>query len=1595
MNNNRGKIGLLVWLFIPFIAWSQNNVLSDTEDCSGTRPPFAFTIQSAWTSSTTKKVDTRYTPVAGDIDDDGNVEIITANGVAGGGGILYVFEGKTGALAGQLNCSGVTTSQSNGILIFRRDSAAKVTLFVAGRNGTIYLYEVDGPARPLTFTLVWSRALNTPQGLPVAADLDGNGTVEIIQGNYIIDANTGNTLATLQYAGAGITLNHAFPITADLDGDGHPEIAVGTHVYKYAAGTGATLWRVCPGFTAAVGEEGNNIAADVNQDGIVDLVYQNPEPKSGSTPQGFIRVWTPLTNQNLGDVATNLPGHARSYPFVGDIDGVVIGGKKYPEICVNTVGQLRAYTYNGTSFSQKWTMNHSDMSGGTALTLFDFNLDGVVELVYRDQTELHIFDGSGAAPVNTTAPIACGSATIVETPIIADVTGDGSADIIVPGDPLGASNALYGELMVFEGSASKWASCPSVWNQQMYSPLLVNLDLTIPRTVQQPTLTFTLPNSSTVQYYNGGPMQAPYISESTYWPVDISPDVYVVSGTITINSPTSVTLTVIFGNQGMAVASASTPIRYYKDGISTANILGSEVLGVDLAPGQTKTITKVLSGLSNPMPSRFYVRILDDGTNFPAAGAYSDCNLSNNQKSFGTLELLKTVDSQNACVDGTSIFHVTLVNNTNQTSNPQTFNNIVICDSLGNGWQFISDTVSSGTLTAYNATTRKVFWSISSIAPGDTVWMRLVAKATTAGSIRNSSWVESVGGVTLGREVIEAYVIVNSTIAPAAATISPANPTFCPPGGVTLTASVAGKSSYQWYRNNVEITGATSQTYTATTAGSYTVTYFDAPCVSQMSSAVVVTAKCYRLGDDYATVVENTWVEINVLNNDTLPSGFFSGTFSLCDSIAVQPVAGILSCTGTGANSRIIYSNTGVSSLINNIDSFTYRFRYTDPSTLATVEKTARVYIYVLSSAIGGFAGCQGLSATITLANKPVGVSFNWYQTQASATLIGTGRSRTTGVLMADSVYWLKPVMPAGPYQSADFPRGQLTVTALDNNSRQMRWTGMIDHNWHNPGNWVGINTSLNIEYPVSYEPTECVDVEIASDALYFPELTGTPTAVCRDIKLLNRALLKNPHALVYRNAQVELILGSTERDRFVMWSAPLMDVYSGDYHFKEGTTPVWGDIGLNFFQKANPSGGVASVNTFTATFGAPDAPLSLGTAFNVKVVSTTRSKGKAFVFPKTETSYQDEIHIIPYYVSRTNANRFVTDTVTLSGNTFNMPVWNDVVGSSLVQVVNPYLAYLDVSQFLAGNSAKLNPGGYIIWDGKINNSFTMVSTNGNRYVYTAPSLSTLPNLIPPLQSFFVQKSSAALINSVKMSPDWTTTTGNSPYVLRSAPEETGILRIKSTQGGNTSYAVLNYDTDASPAYNGKEDVYTLFFDENPLTVYSLTSAKEALSINTNGDFQSAPTGLGLRFASSGEVSLEFSGLETFGHDVFLIDKEKNQEINLQQTPSYTFTVKASARAMTEINDRFALRMEYTGNVSIKEIDDNLDLYVFAKDGWLDVWAIDKPIENLQIYNMLGSLIYSNNKASDSFRISLGGWQVYIVKALVGNEIKVKKVYLK
>ncbi|MDR2499291.1 MAG: T9SS type A sorting domain-containing protein [Tannerellaceae bacterium] len=798
--------------------------------------------------------------------------------------------------------------------------------------------------------------------------------------------------------------------------------------------------------------------------------------------------------------------------------------------------------------------------------------------------------------------------------------------------------------------------------------------------------------------------------------------------------------------------------------------------------------------------------------------------------------------------------------------------------------------------------------------------------------------------------------------------------------------------------------------------------------------------------NDYYTVQEFNTISLDVLGNDMLPNyntpstPYFLNNLTLSAShISKQPTSGFLTFNGVaGAGSRIIYHHDDRAPLAANIDSFRYVLSYYDPSLTipAIVDDTATVYIFILKSAAGGFSGCYGATTTITLPNIPVGVTFKWYDDETWPDSIQLdGRTRITGEMYADSIYWLKPITTnitttpgvtaadLAKYKAMSFPRGKLTVALVTNTPTttvKMRWTGIANNKWHDPRNWIMQRTEGGklYESPVNFIPAACTDVVIPADVNNFPELSDP--AICNDIEIKDRAMFKNPHMLTYNNAKVEIKLKPTELDRFLMWSAPLASMYSGDYHYRN-TSGIWfGDSFMNFFQHSNPdNASTAALNTFTATIANVGVQLPLGQAFNLKVTSTSFTRDSLLRFPRDYSSYATPTNPNVPTPRSADSHKFITHGTSLSGGggrTFPMTVYGDRpngAANRLIQIVNPYMAYLSIDSFVTNNTAFQS--GYYIWNGEVGADITanaldannrLVVNNPNGLNFT-PDGKPMSRYIPPLQSFFVAKTNTnASIPTVNMSPYWTTTAPVSSYALRASEhvKAGGVLYLKLTKGTLSAHAALMHTPGASDFASDKHDMPMVTYNidgDMPISLYTLSADNVPLVINSS-KFGMSVVNIAMILKDAGDYVLDFSGMHSFGYDVVLTDKQQGyKQTDIGKNSSYAFSVARPAghSGAIYLYDRFTLRFTYTGagiDYTPTETAPATDLYVSDTGESLLVRSTNGPIALLQVFNTAGALIYDNPNVRDS-KISIrkpsGG--AYIVKAIVNGESKIEKIIVK
>lgn len=745
----------------------------------------------------------------------------------------------------------------------------------------------------------------------------------------------------------------------------------------------------------------------------------------------------------------------------------------------------------------------------------------------------------------------------------------------------------------------------------------------------------------------------------------------------------------------------------------------------------------------------------------------------------------------------------------------------------------------------------------------------------------------------------------------------------------------------------------------------------------------------FILRDDYITVSQYKTIMIDILGNDSTPSDCDVKLFAsnITTPGGVGDLDGIFGSIMFVGN-KLQYTAPG--RYENGVVEISYQL------TCGNITSSAKAYIYILESCNSNFSACANSSYLVCLETRIPGVTYEWYNDKKE--FISNDPIYFTQ-LTENVAFYVKPEMPEGhPYRLFDFPMGEIMIDVLPIGAdmETVKWVGTYDTDWNNPANWIRLKN--NVEYPISWVPTNCVNVILTKDAPYYPILNYP--AGCANLKLEDRSMLAGIHHLDYQQAQVDLSFSHSELNRFVMWSAPLKATYTGDYHLDRDLPDAKrGDVYMNFFQSKNPDypSSVATENVFTSTFASLDMVLPLGKAFGIKIYQTDGLKPD-FAFPKTATYYRYENQTTTGELNRTGSGRLITDGISPDGKLI-LPVDGDN-NFRMIQVVNPFMAYLKVNDFLVANSSVLEQS-YKLWNGDINENFVSIippETPDQRLVIDFDQIAGSPQgaLIAPLQSFFViKKPGVNGVTSLNVSGTMTTTLRTDQlggYVLRNAEKETRMLRMKATQDKYTDMTVIYNCPQSKKEYDSDEDSWKLFNANSRIAVYTLSPSKVPLAINSNGDY-SAGIPIGFRLRNDAKVvTLDFSGLSTFGYDVVLTDKLLKQSVDVETNPLYYFSVeKSGSQDIIEVNDRFVL--QFTEDVGNEDIEDN-DINVFAKEGRIRIRSIREVMKGYEIYNLMGQLVTNGREPAYDYRVNVPFQNFYIVKVLLNDEFTTKKVFV-
>ncbi len=389
-------------------------------------------------------------PVVGDLDGNGQPDIaLNVTNLMSAPGELVVLRGDGSTLWSDPNASlGYAASPALGDLDGDGDPEVVVVREYAtsmwGGQGDYTVVAYSGTGHQLWESEHFVGAQVNYETSPSLSDMDHDGSVEIVAGRVILDAQ-GATVATSDDGGGG---SFMVPAVTDLDLDGVEEVIGGLAWYDL---DGHAFW------TNPVSSYGGLVAvANLDDDPEGEVVVTMGEEAHAYDTDGSPFWATPMTLD---------PGQLLSPPAIGELDG-----DEYPEIVIAGGSQLHCLNHDG---STKWTAPVTDETGATGASIFDFEGDGIPEVAYVDEVSILVFEGpTGLLKYENSEH---SSNTMWEYPVIADVDADDHAEIVV------CNNSMaYPSLTVFGAQNNSWEPARPVWNQHAYGISNVEDDLGIP-----------------------------------------------------------------------------------------------------------------------------------------------------------------------------------------------------------------------------------------------------------------------------------------------------------------------------------------------------------------------------------------------------------------------------------------------------------------------------------------------------------------------------------------------------------------------------------------------------------------------------------------------------------------------------------------------------------------------------------------------------------------------------------------------------------------------------------------------------------------------------------------------------------------------------------------------------------------------------------------------------------------------------------------------------------------------------------------------------------------------------------------------------------
>lgn len=388
-------------------------------------------IEVGWSSASI--VSNLNSPFVGDLDNDGHPEIICFSmegdspSIPSTNNQILVFDGVTKQLKTTITLPSQVTAYDAAAYGMVKTSSGKGLIVTACYDYKLRAYDItaSNPNEPYWVSDVDYGSNYGDWGVNLGfADFNYDGHPELYVRNTIYNAETGVLLGVAEggnnVGGSYAHYSHytnwqlSSPLAANVCNDVTPELILGNEIYSVHIsnpdGTDGNNILLDKQITPPenIMSDGHAQVADFNMDGYMD-VFISLRNTAGYYGNVYAYIWDVHNNtvSSLLTISTLFSG--KSIPMIADInnDGfleVLIQCDVYGN---SEKFQAYRYDYTTDSFSLIWGFATDEDSYSNSITSFDFNQDGLLELMICDQSTVRIVNGSGFSHItgNDTIPI--------------------------------------------------------------------------------------------------------------------------------------------------------------------------------------------------------------------------------------------------------------------------------------------------------------------------------------------------------------------------------------------------------------------------------------------------------------------------------------------------------------------------------------------------------------------------------------------------------------------------------------------------------------------------------------------------------------------------------------------------------------------------------------------------------------------------------------------------------------------------------------------------------------------------------------------------------------------------------------------------------------------------------------------------------------------------------------------------------------------------------------------------------------------------------------------------------------------------------------